>query len=144
MDKQRLKDVLSNIGLTDETTVSDPALARMVRIHKAGDVIIREGDASSEFFIIVRGTVDIIKNMKTINEKKIASLRESEILGEMTYFDNKRRSASGVAATDTTLLVLDNQNFEEIQKLFPELVNLIIKSIACRIVFIYSELNKVL
>ena len=58
----------------------------------AGEVIFRDGEAGSEMFAIVEGTVDIHKNGKCIT-----SLQALEVFGEMAPIDGKPRSAMAVA-----------------------------------------------
>lgn len=110
-----------------------------IRHYDTGAVIIKEGDASVEFYIILKGKVNVVKNLGLRSESHIVTLGELEVLGEMAYFDNKRRSASGVASTETELLVLDNESFAKIEQEYPDFVNVIIRSIAARIYSAYQS-----
>jgi CRP-like cAMP-binding protein len=63
-----------------------------LREFKAGEVIFREGDAASEFFVIQSGKVDIR-------------------FGEMALIDAAPRSTTAVAATDVTLVPVGEKQF---------------------------------
>ena len=47
-------------------------------------------------------------------EKKIATIRAGEILGEMAYLLKERRTATAVAETESVLLFITPDNFEEL------------------------------
>ena len=55
-------------------------LASRLRFH-AGEVIIREGDPDKRLFIIVSGEVEVIKGLGGKNERHVANLALSAILG---------------------------------------------------------------
>ena len=53
------------------------------RIYIAGDTVFEEGDKGKEFYIIIKGHVEILKS-----GVKIEELGEKEIFGEMAVIDN--------------------------------------------------------
>lgn len=76
------------------------------RTAKAGEVIIREGDAGAEFFVVKSGSVAIRHGNKTLQV-----LGEGEIFGEMALIDNEPRSASVVAETDVVVVPVGEKQF---------------------------------
>jgi CRP-like cAMP-binding protein len=76
---------------------------------RAGDTILNEGEVGMPFFIIVSGTVKIIKK-----EQVMASLGWGEFFGEFAHLSEYEplRSARVVAATDCELLVVDPMDVE--------------------------------
>ena len=73
------------------------------RRYLAGDVIIREGDAGSEAFIITGGLCDVFKRKPEGAPQLIRTMGPGEIFGELSVLTRKPRSATVVAQTDVTL-----------------------------------------
>ncbi len=69
------------------------------RKYDAGKVIIREGDFDLSFYIIVSGSVSVIKAGSLVNV-----LRAGDCFGEMGYLSVERRSATVVATDEVTLM----------------------------------------
>jgi CRP-like cAMP-binding protein len=95
----------------DKSDLERLAKATVVRQFKPGDVIVREGEAGVAFYIISRGTVDIVKGLGTSSEQVIGTLSEGTFFGEMALFDNHLRSATVRANTECECLVLTKWDF---------------------------------
>jgi CRP-like cAMP-binding protein len=109
-----VEDTLAQIELfadLDKSDLSRLAKATLVREFKAGDVIVREGEAGVAFYIISRGTVEVVKGLGMAGEQVIGTLKQGTFFGEMALFDNQLRSASVRAATDCECLVLTKWDF---------------------------------
>ena len=76
------------------------------RSYKAGDVIFRQGDPADELFIVKSGKVEI-----RLGNRLLDTLPELSIFGEMALIDRSPRSATVVAATDTTIVPVDEKQF---------------------------------
>lgn len=111
------------------------------RRYKAGEMIVKEGDSSSQLFLIVKGSVKIVKNYQQRDEKAIAILSDDQIFGEMSYFDDMPRSASVVAAVDTDILVLDKEHFDMLFQIHPKWTTNTIKALAQRIYLAYVDIK---
>ncbi len=88
-----------------------------------GSPIFRKGQTGKELFIIVDGAVHIVDD--TVDPpKRIALLREGELFGEMsltakstrrsTREESLRRSASAIAAKDSTMFVVHEDVFRNL------------------------------
>lgn len=91
-------------------------IARMCsrRIYRKGKYIIREGDSGDELFIILNGEIDIVKNTLQNEQYTVTTLNAdmgSINVGEIALIDNDRRSASVLANTDCTCLVITREDF---------------------------------
>lgn len=64
-----------------------------------GDEIITEGDIDSSFYVIVSGTVQVIKGGRGLDE-----LRPGDCFGEMGFIAGKERTASIVATSSVAVL----------------------------------------
>jgi CRP/FNR family cyclic AMP-dependent transcriptional regulator len=77
-----------------------------LREFKAGEVIFKEGDAATEFFVIQRGKVEI-----RIGNRLLGTLSDHDIFGEMALIDTAPRSATAIAATDVKLVPVGEKQF---------------------------------
>lgn len=64
---------------------------------KAGDTILREGEAGNTFYIIQNGKVDILK--KSLGESPIATLGKEKFFGEKALLSDDVRQATVVASS---------------------------------------------
>jgi hypothetical protein len=78
--------------------------------YPEGTTIIREGDETSSFFIIISGDAEIRKN-----GRGIASVNAGECVGEMSGIRKgvRRRSASVIAQTDIRLIEIYDQALDQ-------------------------------
>jgi len=76
------------------------------RTLNAEEVLFREGDGGDKMYLIKSGKIRIVKEMDEM-EKTLAVLNEGAFFGEMSVLDNRPRSASAIAETDTELIIVD-------------------------------------
>lgn len=72
--------------------------------YKSGESIFHEGGASGVLYIVVSGTVQILKTDPYEGTTIIAELVPGDIIGELEFFTESVFNASGVASGDTVLL----------------------------------------
>jgi len=85
-------------------------LSRMARpaLYGAGDVIVREGDAGSSMFVVVRGEAVVTL---AASKEPVARLRGGDVFGEMSLLTGDPRTATVAAATDCHVIELDAEGF---------------------------------
>ncbi len=71
-----------------------------------GQTIFREGDRGGEFFVVVRGEVEIRSG-----NRHLETLGQNSIFGEMALIDDSPRSATVVALTDVTVAPIKEKHF---------------------------------
>lgn len=98
------------------------------RVLKKGDYLFREGDASDTMFVIKAGKLAILKSKGT-SEIMLAELGPGDMVGEMAFFDQKPRSASARASTDTTIIELPFKALNAQFKTFPEWAKAIMRTV---------------
>jgi CRP-like cAMP-binding protein len=77
-----------------------------VREYKAGEVIFKEGEPGTEFFVIQSGKVDI-----QLGNRLLGTLGDHDIFGEMALIDPAPRSATAVAKTDVKIVPVGEKQF---------------------------------
>jgi cyclic nucleotide-binding protein len=104
-----LADALPNLS-KEQLVAATPRLERQT-YHK-GDVIIRQGDISDQFFIILKGEVEVIHIEKDGSEKHIATLEHGQYFGEIGLMSKGKRIATVRAASDgVEVMALDRETF---------------------------------
>jgi hypothetical protein len=88
--------------------------------HAKGEVIFHQGGKADSFYLIYGGSVRIVRTQNK-REFQLAQLVREDYFGEMALVANRPRSATAVALTDTSLLVLSRADFEKLFKKNPQL-----------------------
>lgn len=73
--------------------------------YRAGAKIIKEGDTDTSFFIILSGTVSVVKQGATI-----INLGSGEFFGEMAFLTNEPRNTSVIALDDAVVALQVDQD----------------------------------
>jgi cAMP-dependent protein kinase regulator len=98
-------------------------------------LICREGEKGDSIFVIGQGKVGIYKyNIKEKKEILLNVLEDGDFFGEFSYFSRQRRNASAKALTDVSLLEITRDDFEEIQKIYPRIAEVLLTLYKKRVV----------
>ena len=98
----------------DERSLQAVAILARERTHKAGEVLMLEGEPGEEFFVIVEGTVRIERG-----DRPMRSLTVGGFLGEIALFERRPRTATATAVSDVTVLVLHQHEFDRLLDTLP-------------------------
>lgn len=88
--------------------------------YAAGSVIFEQGAKADSFYLIFGGGVRIVRKVNG-KEYQLARLVREDYFGEMALIEKRPRSATVIALTDTSLLVLSRADFERLFKKDPDL-----------------------
>ncbi len=100
MDEARLKAIPLFSDLSDEEAHRLAAFATETSIAE-GQILMKEGDYSTELIAVQEGTADVIKN-----GEKIASLKEGDLIGEMGLLTREPRNADVIATSPMRVIKL--------------------------------------
>jgi len=67
----------------------------------AGEVLVREGTAATDLFVVVEGNVDV-----SVGGRVLAQIGQGEVVGEISLLDSRPSSATVTAAGPTLLLAV--------------------------------------
>jgi CRP-like cAMP-binding protein len=95
---------------------------------EAGRVLTKEGAAGGEAFIIAEGQATA-----TLRKKKLATLTQGALFGEMSLLDHGPRAATITADTEMHLLVLDPRGFVSLLDEVPSVARKILRVLAERL-----------
>ena len=105
-------------------------LESLTSLHEAprGAVLVEEGAPGHEFFVIVEGSATV-----THGGTPIARLDAGSFFGEMALLDGRPRTASVVADTDMTLIVLSPGEFRALETSAPMVVARLLSEVGVRL-----------
>ncbi|MDX1483187.1 MAG: cyclic nucleotide-binding domain-containing protein [Alphaproteobacteria bacterium] len=78
---------------------------------EAGELVFQEGEPSTVAYLIVSGTVEIVRGHGQKGAKPLAVLHAGDYLGEMGVIDDHPRSASAVAKEPVVCMSIDKDEF---------------------------------
>src|SRR3990167_4703779 len=85
-------------------------------VFPSNGIIIKEGDASRDFFLIIAGSVEILKHQVSGHTHKVGALSVGDTIGELGILDHEARSATIRVVEDATVLRIETKAFEDITK----------------------------
>jgi len=94
----------------------------------AGHVIARQGEIGTGFFVVIDGTVRVVRDGEVV-----ARLGPGEFFGELSVLDRMPRSATVAAETPTSCLALASWDFEKVLLDEPALTLSILRGVAARL-----------
>jgi putative ABC transport system ATP-binding protein len=98
-------------GLTP-TTLSELAEKMSRELYPAGATIIRQGEEGDKFYLIRRGSVDVIVDHDKPTAKALARLGEGDFFGEMALLRDEKRNATVIAREPVETLTLGKRDFK--------------------------------
>jgi CRP-like cAMP-binding protein len=110
-------------------------LTEIVEVQRvrAGDTVIREGSEGDSFFVILGGHVRTEKLTPYRDPYTVRVLKEGNFFGEVSLLDRERRSATVIAETDCTFLVVGRERFLAFGDRYPEAGLLVTRRVAERL-----------
>lgn len=94
----------------------------------AGSVLVDQGDAGREAFVIIDGTATVKRN-----GRKVGTLGVGDSVGELSLLDHGPRTATVTADTDITVLVLSAREFAGVLEEVPGLAQKMLGQLAGRV-----------
>ncbi|CAN5539799.1 hypothetical protein BH20CHL7_BH20CHL7_14120 [soil metagenome] len=93
-----------------------------------GQVIARQGEVGTGFFVIASGTVRVVRDGATV-----ATLGPGEFFGELSVLDGLPRTAQVIAAEPTDCLALATWEFEALVREEPAVALSVLRGLAGRL-----------
>lgn len=112
-------DTLRFISLFRHLTMKELlAVMEILRVEScgAGEVIIREGEASDSLYVVLSGGLEV-----TRNGARLADLSPGTHFGEMALLNQRPRTATVTTRKPSRLLVMDRSAFSELVRREPAL-----------------------
>jgi CRP-like cAMP-binding protein len=114
MDPNRLKQIPIFSELSDEEANRLAAFANETSIAE-GQILMKEGDYSTELIGIEEGTADVMRG-----DTKLASLKAGDLIGEMGLLSREPRNATVIATSPMRVFKLTHW---EVRRMSQDTVN---------------------
>lgn len=95
---------------------------------RGGSTLTRQGDIGREAFVLLDGTVEVHRD-----DRPVAELGPGAVIGELALLDGGPRTATAVATTDVTVLVLTRPAFNAVLDEIPTLAHRLLVTLARRL-----------
>jgi CRP/FNR family transcriptional regulator, cyclic AMP receptor protein len=131
MAREQYLDHLASVPLFSGCTTKelrDIAKATVELTLDEGKEFVTQGDVGREAFIIVEGSADVLRG-----GNKISTLGPGDCVGELALLDHGPRTATVVATSPLTVLVLGPREFSGLLDEVPTLNHKILAALAGRI-----------
>ena len=102
---------------------------------ETGAVLFHEGDQADKFYIVESGEV-VISRLVDGEQVEISRREPGEYFGEIALLQNRPRTATITASTDTCLLSLESEHFQELTSHFMQLGATISRTSTRRLSFV--------
>ena len=112
----------------DQVAVLASRLA--LRAVAAGDVLAQEGSSDNRLYVVVTGTLHVVKHAGTSDEALLMTLNAGDFAHELGFLDGAERYATLRAASDARVLVLEREQLESLIDQHPR----ILYAVMCTIV----------
>ncbi|MDI3547330.1 MAG: family transcriptional regulator, cyclic receptor protein [Halanaerobiales bacterium] len=127
---------ISNVPLFSGLNREEISLIREIahiREYQSGKILFIEGDLSDAFYIVISGEVQIIKPSVEGKEKLLEIMKAGDFFGEMGIVDGRCRSATARVTKESSLMVLEKDDFLSLIKTNPEVALRIIVELSHRL-----------
>ncbi len=132
--KSEVSQALYDMSFADEDEFPASVIEKLSKQYQNGDYLMRQGESSTELFIIYSGEVEILQKTEDgASPKTIDKLGPGSMVGEMAQFDGLLRSADVKAVKETQALVFRPRDFSLIFQLHPRWSQQICSTLAERI-----------
>lgn len=122
-----LKSVSLFSSIPVEKLAKIAQIAELTRLP-AGESVMRAGEFGDSLYIVADGTLRVHKD-----GQNLAMLKRGDCVGEMALLDHSPRSANVTVETDTTLLRIGREDFNEVTAANPEIMQAIVRLLVRRL-----------
>ncbi len=106
-------------------------LAGLMRLQpcQAQQVLAAEGEVDDRLYVIVSGSLTLVKHLGTPDESALATLSAGDFAHELGFLDGTPRYASLVAASAAQVLLLERSALERLIDSHPRLLYAVLRAI---------------
>jgi CRP/FNR family cyclic AMP-dependent transcriptional regulator len=130
-----VEEALRRAGLfsgVDDRTVARVATQGTVRTYEPGQVIIKQGDAASAFYIILHGRVMVTQEVDG-QVRELGTQEFGTFFGEMALIEDHPRTASVTAMEETTCFLMVAWEFTSLMHAYPAVTEALLRELITRI-----------
>jgi CRP/FNR family transcriptional regulator len=129
-------DLLRNVPLFRDFDAAELSeVAQLVTVKRFGkhQTIFREGDPGQTFYLVLSGSVAIVRIGVDGRETILSILKERDFFGEMSIFDTAVRAAGVRTLTDVVVGVVEREDFLALIDRSPRICRLLVIALSERL-----------
>jgi len=100
-----------------------------VRELKDGEVLVREGSIDDRLYVVVAGSLDVVKYLDSDARLPVATLGPGDLAGEMGFVDGTSYQSSLVTRGSARVLCLAREDLEALLATHPAIVYHVMRAI---------------
>jgi len=116
LDRTKIMSIINRLAFFDKFSILEKhkmlAFHTQFFIYQSGEIIIEEGCYDSEFFILLDGSVDVIK---TSNPVPLDTLEPGDFFGEISFLTGSPRTANVIASTRSIAIQIDHRMMKRLE-----------------------------
>lgn len=120
-------------GLTRKHLVQVARLTDDLEVP-AGTVVCREGSYGHEFFVIIDGEAEV-----TRGGQDLATFHAGDFFGEISLFEQTKRTATVTATTELRFFVVSQQAFASLLQADPAIERRVLRTVVRRLVALSGD-----
>lgn len=113
----------------DEHELEELLETGQVRHYPSGHVLCREGEMEHTFYLLLDGQVDITIQMLDGTPRKVSQRKAGEYFGEMALIENRPRSATVTATTETEVFEFSEEVFDALLAENPQIATMVLRQL---------------
>lgn len=108
--------IFAGIGLPEQHLLADKCT---IIERPADEIIIEQGDIGDRLYVIIHGSVMVLKKTPSNGYKRINTLIDGDVFGEIAILRQRRRTARITTKTKCRFLTINADDFIHIYEHFP-------------------------
>lgn len=124
---ERLRNISAFRGCSDKELRRIDSLTHFVELPK-GSVLCMQGAVGRQTFVVASGVADVL-----IDGIVVATVGPGSFVGEMSVLDCERRTATVVAQTAMTVIVMGPRELEQLFFDFPQVARTMLATVSGRL-----------
>ncbi len=118
-DLLRNVPIFDNLGRAELTSLTEIG---SYETAEAGRTLFEEGDPGDTAYVVLLGSIDVVRSDDAGHAVVIATLGAGEVFGELALIDGEPRSASAVSKVETQLFAIGRDDFIRLMSSSPRLL----------------------
>jgi CRP-like cAMP-binding protein len=120
----------SKIG-AELTPDQSAVLSELIQVRKLadGEVLVGEGTRDNHLYVLVSGTLAVVRNAGSPEEVTLFTLNAGDLVGELSFIDGTEHYASLVARGPTQVFGLEREQLESLLTKHPDIVYRVMRAI---------------
>jgi CRP/FNR family cyclic AMP-dependent transcriptional regulator len=116
-------------GELDDDQCRTLAGVASLRALRNGELLAKEGTVDNHLYVILEGTVGIVKSAGTAEAVTINTMGKGDMIGELGFMDGLELYASKIALGEMRVLALEREKLESLLDTHPRIVYRVMRAI---------------